>query len=35
VDVLIVSIGDMTMEKLQLAEEFWKIGIRAEANLQN
>eukprot|EP00347_Sterkiella_histriomuscorum_P020704 403336798 len=34
-DVYIVSIGDMTSEKLELQNELWKNGIRAEANLSS
>lgn len=34
-DVYIVSIGDMTQEKMELLNELWKYGVRAEANLSN
>lgn len=35
VDVYIVSIGDMTMEKMDLLNDLWKNDIRAEANYSN
>ena len=34
-DVYVVSIGDMTQEKMELLNELWKNGIRAQANYGN
>ena len=34
-DVYIVSHGDMTQEKMELLSEFWKFGIRADADFSN
>lgn len=34
-DVYVVSIGDMTSEKMELLNELWKHGIRAKANFGN
>jgi len=34
-DVYIVSHGDMTQEKMELLSDFWKSGIRADADFSN
>jgi histidyl-tRNA synthetase len=34
-DVYIVSHGDMTKEKMELLSDFWKSGIRADADFNN
>lgn len=34
-DVYIVSHGDMTQEKMEMLSDFWKSGIRADADFSN
>ena len=35
VEVLVVSLGDMTLEKMELLSDLWRSNIRAEADFSN